>query len=157
MQDYDYDIVTIGVGPAGMVISAMGAEMGLKVCAIEKNKLGGECMNVGCIPSKALLRMAKVRHAVTKFPRFQMEEMREPEIKNPFPSIQEKLDFINVKNMLLSLQKLTKLLVKVPLVLSILIRFKSGAARFQGREFSSVLVLSLRYHLFLVLIRLMIF
>lgn len=92
---YDYDIVTIGIGPAGMVISAMGTEMGLKVLGIEKNKLGGECMNIGCIPSKALLRMAKIRHAVTKFPAFQMEEMREPEVSNPFPSIQEKLDFIN--------------------------------------------------------------
>lgn len=109
MQDYDYDIVTIGVGPAGMVISAMGAEMGLKVCAIEKNKLGGECMNVGCIPSKALLRMAKVRHAVTKFPRFQMEEMREPEVKNPFPSIQEKLDFINVKKYAVKFAKVDKI------------------------------------------------
>jgi len=109
MQDYDYDIVTIGVGPAGMVISAMGAEMGLKVCAIEKNKLGGECMNVGCIPSKALLRMAKVRHAVTKFPRFQMEEMRVPEIKNPFPSIQEKLDFINVKKYAVKFAKVDKI------------------------------------------------
>ena len=57
MAVYDYDIITIGVGPAGMVVSAMGTEMGLKVCAIEKHKLGGECMNVGCIPSKALLRM----------------------------------------------------------------------------------------------------
>ena len=97
MADYDYDIVTIGVGPAGMVISAMGAEMGLKVCGIEKNKIGGECMNVGCIPSKALLRMAKTRHAVTKFPGLQLEEMRQPAVKDPFPLIQNHLKFINEK------------------------------------------------------------
>ncbi len=110
MSNYDYDIVTIGVGPAGMVISAMGAEMGLKVCAIEKHKLGGECMNVGCIPSKALLRMAKVRHAVTKFPSFQMEEMREPEVKNPFPAIQEKLDYINVHKYGVKFSKVDKII-----------------------------------------------
>ena len=97
MENYDYDILTIGVGPAGMVVSAMGAEMGLKVCAIEKNKTGGECMNVGCIPSKALLRMAKTRHAVTKFSDFDMEEMSLPAVKNPFPQIREKLTFINDK------------------------------------------------------------
>ncbi|MDX2494158.1 MAG: NAD(P)/FAD-dependent oxidoreductase [Desulfuromusa sp.] len=95
MEKYDYDILTIGVGPAGMVVSAMGAAMGLKVCAIEKNKFGGECMNVGCIPSKALLRMAKTRHAVTKFSDFDMEEMQLPAVNNPFPEIQKKLTFIN--------------------------------------------------------------
>ena len=59
---YDFDLICIGLGPAGMAVSAMGAEMGLKVCAIEKNKIGGECMNVGCIPSKALLRISNSRH-----------------------------------------------------------------------------------------------
>jgi pyruvate/2-oxoglutarate dehydrogenase complex dihydrolipoamide dehydrogenase (E3) component len=95
MANYDYDILTIGVGPAGMVVSAMAAEMGLKTCAIEKNKTGGECMNVGCIPSKALLRMAKIRHSVTKFSDFDMAEMDLPAVNNPFPNIQDKLTFIN--------------------------------------------------------------
>ncbi|PLX98776.1 MAG: pyridine nucleotide-disulfide oxidoreductase [Desulfuromonas sp.] len=110
MENYDYDLVTIGVGPAGMVVSAMGAEMGLKVCAIEKNRLGGECMNVGCIPSKALLRMAKIRHNVTKFPNFQLEEMRQPEVRNPFPSIQEKLDYINDKKYGAKFEKVDKVI-----------------------------------------------
>ena len=39
---YDYDLICIGLGPAGMAVSIMGSEMGLKVCAIEKNKIGGE-------------------------------------------------------------------------------------------------------------------
>ncbi len=97
MTNVEYDIITIGVGPAGMVVSAMGSEMGLKVCAIEKDKVGGECMNVGCIPSKALLRMGKTRHAVTKFPAMQMEEMRQPEVKNPFSLIQEQLKTVVAK------------------------------------------------------------
>lgn len=40
----------IGLGPAGMAVSVMGAEMGLAVLAIERRALGGECMTVGCIP-----------------------------------------------------------------------------------------------------------
>ena len=110
MANYDYDILTIGVGPAGMVVSAMGAAMGLKVCAIEKNKLGGECMNVGCIPSKALLRMAKTRHAVTKLSDFDMAEMPLPEVNNPFPNIQEKLTFINEKKYAAKFEKVDKVL-----------------------------------------------
>ena len=56
---YDFDLICIGLGPAGMAVSAMAAEMGLKVCAIEKNRIGGECMTVGCIPSKSILRISK--------------------------------------------------------------------------------------------------
>ncbi len=109
MANYDYDILTIGVGPAGMVVSAMGTAMGLKVCAIEKNKLGGECMNVGCIPSKALLRMAKTRHTVTKFSDFDLTEMPLPQVQNPFPQIQEKLNFINEKKYAVKFEKVDKI------------------------------------------------
>ncbi len=58
---YDFDLICIGLGPAGMAVSIMGAEMGLSVCSIEKNTIGGECMTVGCIPSKSLLRISKFR------------------------------------------------------------------------------------------------
>ncbi len=110
MEKYDYDILTIGVGPAGMVVSAMGTAMGLKVCAIEKNKLGGECMNVGCIPSKALLRMAKIRHSATKYTDFDLEEMPLPKVNSPFPNIQEKLSFINDKKYAVKFEKVDKIL-----------------------------------------------
>ncbi|MCK5825676.1 MAG: NAD(P)/FAD-dependent oxidoreductase [Desulfuromusa sp.] len=110
MEKYDYDILTIGVGPAGMVVSAMGAEMGLNVCAIEKNKTGGECMNVGCIPSKALLRMAKTRHAVTKFADFDLAEMALPAVNNPFPHIREKLSFINDQKYAVKFAKVDQIL-----------------------------------------------
>ncbi|HQH28185.1 MAG TPA: FAD-dependent oxidoreductase, partial [Oligoflexia bacterium] len=63
---FDYDVLVIGLGPAGMAVSIMASEMGLKVCAVESHRVGGECMNVGCIPSKALLRMAKARHLHSK-------------------------------------------------------------------------------------------
>lgn len=65
---YDYDAIVIGLGPAGMAVNIMGAETGLRVCAIDKRFIGGECMNVGCIPSKALLSMAGARANVARLP-----------------------------------------------------------------------------------------
>ncbi len=92
---YQYDVLTIGLGPAGMAVSIMASEMGLKVAAIERRKIGGECMNVGCIPSKSLLRMAKVRHAVAKFPVMELEDGVAPALKQPFEKIQSYLKYIN--------------------------------------------------------------
>jgi len=60
-----FDVICIGLGPAGMAVSILAAEIGLTVCAIEKDKVGGECLNVGCIPSKSLLRMSKNKYAMT--------------------------------------------------------------------------------------------
>ena len=73
MGKFDFDIIVNGAGPAGMAVSIMASEMGLNVCVIEKNKLGGECMNVGCIPSKALLRMGKVRNTFNKLGKYEKE------------------------------------------------------------------------------------
>lgn len=92
---YDYDVLTIGLGPAGMAVSVMASEMGLKVCAIERRKIGGECMNVGCIPSKSLLRIAKTRHAVAKFPEMELAQADAPAIGQPFQKIQGYLKYIN--------------------------------------------------------------
>ncbi|WP_448562486.1 dihydrolipoyl dehydrogenase family protein [Trichothermofontia sp.] len=92
---YDYDVLVIGMGPAGMAVSAMAAEMGLKVCAIEGHRLGGECMNVGCIPSKALLRMAKTRHVIHKLSRMELEPVALPQVRDPFGRIQADIRYIN--------------------------------------------------------------
>jgi pyruvate/2-oxoglutarate dehydrogenase complex dihydrolipoamide dehydrogenase (E3) component len=91
---YDFDLICIGLGPAGMAVSAMGAEMGLKVCSIEKNKIGGECMNVGCIPSKSLLRIAKYRHSFIKLQEMGLAEGSMAGVKSPFEKINEYLDYI---------------------------------------------------------------
>ena len=97
---YDFDLICIGLGPAGMAVSAMGAEMGLKVCSIEKNKIGGECMNVGCIPSKSLLRIAKYRHSFVKLQEMGLEEGSIAGVKSPFKKINEYLEYIaEEKNM----------------------------------------------------------
>jgi pyruvate/2-oxoglutarate dehydrogenase complex dihydrolipoamide dehydrogenase (E3) component len=57
-----YNLVVIGAGAAGLTASAFIGEAGGKVALIEKNKLGGDCTWVGCVPSKALLKVAKVAH-----------------------------------------------------------------------------------------------
>src|SRR5664279_3304518 len=57
-----YDVLVIGAGPAGYVAAIRAAQLGQKTAIIDKQWLGGVCLNVGCIPSKALLRNAEVAH-----------------------------------------------------------------------------------------------
>lgn len=60
MAKKDYNIIAIGGGSAGLVSSYIGAVLKAKVALIEKHKMGGDCLNTGCVPSKALLRSAKI-------------------------------------------------------------------------------------------------
>lgn len=57
-----YDFAVIGAGPAGYVAAKKAAGSGLKTLLVEKNKLGGVCLNEGCVPSKTLLQAAKTYH-----------------------------------------------------------------------------------------------
>jgi pyruvate/2-oxoglutarate dehydrogenase complex dihydrolipoamide dehydrogenase (E3) component len=107
---YDFDLICIGLGPAGMAVSAMGAEMGLKVCGIEKNKVGGECMNVGCIPSKSLLRIAKYRHSFIKLQEMGLEEGSIAGVKSPFVKINAYLKYINEEKNIKMFDKVTLIL-----------------------------------------------
>lgn len=59
-----YHLVVIGGGPAGLVAAAGAAGLGAKVALIEKHRLGGDCLNFGCVPSKALLKSARVAATV---------------------------------------------------------------------------------------------
>ncbi len=61
----EYDIIIVGAGPGGYVAAERAGEQGLKVLLVEKNELGGVCLNCGCIPSKTLLNSAKVYHYAT--------------------------------------------------------------------------------------------
>ncbi|MEJ7685955.1 MAG: FAD-dependent oxidoreductase [Variovorax sp.] len=54
----------IGAGSAGLSATAFAAQLGVKVLLVERGKMGGECLNMGCVPSKALLAAAKVAHAM---------------------------------------------------------------------------------------------
>ena len=55
-----YDLVVIGTGPGGYEAAIRASQLGLKTAVIEKNKLGGVCLNIGCIPTKALLKSAEL-------------------------------------------------------------------------------------------------
>lgn len=115
---YDYDVLVIGLGPAGMAVAAMSDAMGLRVCAVEKSRIGGECMNVGCIPSKALLRMAKHRHILAGFlPKG--EGAPQLILPDPFKRIEKHLAYI-------SRNKTAGMLGKVDMLLG------QGPARFCG-------------------------
>ncbi len=60
----EYDVVVIGAGPGGYVCAIRAAQLGLKTAIVDKQWLGGVCLNVGCIPSKALLKNADVAHTL---------------------------------------------------------------------------------------------
>ena len=63
MPDFDYQLVVIGSGPGGYVAAIRASQLGLKTAIVEKDKtLGGTCLNVGCIPSKALLASSEYLH-----------------------------------------------------------------------------------------------
>lgn len=60
MADSNFDVVIIGAGPGGYVTAIRAAQLGMKTCVVEKQHVGGICLNWGCIPTKALLRSAEI-------------------------------------------------------------------------------------------------
>ena len=62
----EYDVIVLGAGPGGYTAAIRAAQLGLKTAVVEKKYWGGVCLNVGCIPSKALLRNAELAHIVNK-------------------------------------------------------------------------------------------
>lgn len=60
----EYDVVVIGAGPGGYVCAIKASQLGLKTAIVEKEWLGGVCLNIGCIPSKALLKNAELAHTL---------------------------------------------------------------------------------------------
>lgn len=64
MSQTDFDLVVIGAGPGGYVAAIRGAQEGLKTAIVEGHKMGGECLNYGCIPSKALITAGHLYHRI---------------------------------------------------------------------------------------------
>jgi dihydrolipoamide dehydrogenase len=60
-----YDLIVLGSGPGGYVAAIRASQLGLKVAIVEREKLGGICLNWGCIPTKALLRTSEINHYLT--------------------------------------------------------------------------------------------
>src|SRR5437660_323538 len=67
MASTHYDVAVIGAGPGGYVAAIRASQLGAKVAIVEKQYLGGTCLNVGCIPSKAMLHIAEVMHTFESF------------------------------------------------------------------------------------------
>ena len=63
---YDYHIIIIGAGSAGLVVASGTAQLGAKVALIESNKMGGDCLNYGCVPSKSFLKSAHISNYFKK-------------------------------------------------------------------------------------------
>ena len=66
----DFDLLVIGAGAAGLSVTAVAAQLGARVALIERNRMGGDCLNFGCVPSKALLAAARHAAAIRAAPRF---------------------------------------------------------------------------------------
>ena len=68
-----FDVVVIGGGPGGYVAAIRATQLGMSACVVEKEHLGGICLNWGCIPTKALLRAAELRHNIDHLSEFGIE------------------------------------------------------------------------------------
>lgn len=86
MSDQEYDFAVIGAGAAGLIAADFAVKLGARVVMLEKDRIGGDCTWTGCVPSKALLKVAKVAHnvrssaqygIVTQPPRVDMPQVRE--------------------------------------------------------------------------------
>jgi pyruvate/2-oxoglutarate dehydrogenase complex dihydrolipoamide dehydrogenase (E3) component len=84
-----YNLVVLGAGTAGLVTAAGAAGLGARVALVERELLGGDCLNVGCVPSKALIRAARAAAAVRDAGAFGVEVP--PGVRVNFPAVMERL------------------------------------------------------------------
>ena len=73
LSAYEYEITVIGAGPGGYETAIRAVQMGKKTCIIESTYFGGTCLNVGCIPTKALIKSAGVLSEVREAAAFGVE------------------------------------------------------------------------------------
>jgi dihydrolipoamide dehydrogenase len=70
MPDQSFDLIVLGGGPGGYVAAIRAAQLGMKTAVVEREHLGGICLNWGCIPTKALLRTSEINHLLHELPQF---------------------------------------------------------------------------------------
>ena len=73
MSKYDYNLIVIGAGSAGLIASLVGATAGAKTMLVEADRMGGDCLHTGCVPSKTLIASARIAHQVRNASRFGIE------------------------------------------------------------------------------------
>ena len=66
MASQTFDVIVIGAGPGGYVAAIRASQLGLKVAIVEREHMGGICLNWGCIPTKAMLRSSEVFHLMQR-------------------------------------------------------------------------------------------
>ncbi|TWU00259.1 Mercuric reductase [Botrimarina colliarenosi] len=84
-----YDLVVIGAGTAGLVSAAVAAGLGAKVALVERHLMGGDCLNIGCVPSKGLLSAARAAHAVRRAGEFGVHV--DGEVRVDFGQVMERM------------------------------------------------------------------
>src|ERR1041385_6258115 len=84
-----YNLVVIGAGTAGLVTAAGAAGLGAKVALVEKHLLGGDCLNVGCVPSKAVIRSSRAAFDAKMAGDFGVRFIAPPQVD--FPSVMERM------------------------------------------------------------------
>ncbi|MBW6509028.1 MAG: dihydrolipoyl dehydrogenase [Desulfuromonadales bacterium] len=91
---FDYNIVVLGAGSAGLVSSYIAAAVKSKVALIERDKMGGDCLNTGCVPSKALIRSAKILNYGRRASEF---GLRRTDINFDFSEVMERVQQVVTK------------------------------------------------------------
>ncbi|MDD4976383.1 MAG: dihydrolipoyl dehydrogenase [Bacteriovorax sp.] len=87
-KSYDYNMIVIGGGSAGLVSSYIAAAVKAKVLLVEKHKMGGDCLNTGCVPSKAIIKSAKVANILKHSNEFGIDAK---DIKIDFKKVMERV------------------------------------------------------------------
>ncbi|RBP48900.1 dihydrolipoamide dehydrogenase [Arenicella xantha] len=88
MAKYDANLVVIGAGSGGLVSAYIAAAVKAKVFLVERHKMGGDCLNTGCVPSKAILRSAKVASMMRRAEEFGLESV---EVKPIFKRVMQRV------------------------------------------------------------------
>lgn len=129
-----YNLVVIGAGTAGLVTAAASASLGAKVALVERSLLGGDCLNVGCVPSKAIIRSSRVRQEIADATEY---GVRLPQgVETDFPRVMERLRRLRAKiSEHDSVQRFSSLGIDVFL----------GSARFTGKDRITVEGAELRF------------
>ncbi len=91
---YDFDLIVLGAGSGGLPIIRSAQQFGLKTAIVEKEKIGGDCLNFGCVPSKTFLKSARVLQMMRNADRYGVDPV---EVKADFPRIMQRLRRVQAK------------------------------------------------------------